>query len=286
MPIKVRCSCGKQLSVKDEAVGRRLKCPACAKVFVAEGLQPVAAQAPDPAVQAQTPADAPHPAVPVASPPPPSQEPTPLMVALSSAADLPPIPTAASLPRRRLLWPWIAGGAAVVGAAVIVLIVVLSGAGAAEDTHLRYTVSDANGFRSSLNRDSVMKTLGMSESELRDWANDSAAAEEKRMVGPVRQASGRAATYFKQGYNEIEWEGPSGKTYHSVRTIAVTLTSLDRDSLMKMLESRGPSGYFDHDQVRAWAADENAASEMRSAIIAQPGYVEYISRGILVKPPG
>jgi hypothetical protein len=32
MPIQIRCSCGKHLAVKDEAAGKRVKCPACGDV--------------------------------------------------------------------------------------------------------------------------------------------------------------------------------------------------------------------------------------------------------------
>jgi hypothetical protein len=36
MPILVKCACGKELRVKDELRGRRVKCPACGVVLVAE----------------------------------------------------------------------------------------------------------------------------------------------------------------------------------------------------------------------------------------------------------
>ena len=34
MAIKVTCSCGKKLRAKDEAAGKRAKCPACGKIVV------------------------------------------------------------------------------------------------------------------------------------------------------------------------------------------------------------------------------------------------------------
>src|SRR5262249_6256510 len=37
MPISVMCECGKKLSVKDDLLGKRIKCPVCgAKILVAE----------------------------------------------------------------------------------------------------------------------------------------------------------------------------------------------------------------------------------------------------------
>ncbi len=40
MPVKHTCSCGKVLQIKDELMGKKLKCPGCQKVFVAGGAAP------------------------------------------------------------------------------------------------------------------------------------------------------------------------------------------------------------------------------------------------------
>lgn len=33
MSVRLECSCGKKLSIKDEMAGRRIKCPACGAVL-------------------------------------------------------------------------------------------------------------------------------------------------------------------------------------------------------------------------------------------------------------
>lgn len=48
MPIRVKCSCGKALSVKDELAGKKVKCPGCASAIPV----PKAAPAPAPGKQA------------------------------------------------------------------------------------------------------------------------------------------------------------------------------------------------------------------------------------------
>jgi hypothetical protein len=252
MSVKVRCPCGKQLLVKDEAVGKRVKCPACEKTL----------QVPRQAPPAELPA---VPPVDEDSSPPHSRQPS---------------------PRRRLLWPWIAAGAGVLCLIGIAVYFVLTQGAGEEDTHLRYTFSDANGYRSSRSRESVAKTLGMSQEQLRAWANDPAAADEKRMVGPVLQAAGSAATVFGQGFNETRWRDPSGNEMYTVRNPFLTLTSRNRDSVLRIMTINGPEQPPTVEQVRAWAEDESAASERRSAIVVRAGYTESISRGVLVMPPG
>ncbi len=40
MPISIACDCGRTLKVKDEAAGRKVRCPACSKVLVAPMPEP------------------------------------------------------------------------------------------------------------------------------------------------------------------------------------------------------------------------------------------------------
>jgi hypothetical protein len=242
MPVKVRCQCGKQLVVKDEALGKRIKCPAC------ETALPVQRQ--------------------------------------QGPVELPAVEELELAPRRRPLWPWIAAGVAglcLIGVAVFVLLIQSA---QEQDTHLRYTFSDANGYRSSRNRESAAKTLGMSEEQLRSWANDPSAADEKRMVGPVLQAGGRSATIFGQRFGETLWQDPAGNEMHTVRNQFLTLTSRSHDSALRIMSINGPEKVPTVEQIRAWAEDESAVSENRSAIMIRAGHTESISRGILVKPPG
>lgn len=49
MPIRLKCSCGKALSLKDEFAGKSIKCPGCAKVIKVPAGKPVAAAAKPPA---------------------------------------------------------------------------------------------------------------------------------------------------------------------------------------------------------------------------------------------
>jgi hypothetical protein len=256
MPVKVRCQCGKQLLVKDEAVGKRIKCPACKETLqVPQQSPPVAAPAP------------------VESPPVDELETDPPFSEKSS-------------PPRRLLWPWIAAGVGMLCLVGVAVFFFLTQGAQDEDTHLRFTYSDENGYRSSRNRESAAKSLGMSEEQLRAWANDPAAAAEKRMVGPVLQAGGTSATLFGQGFNETLWRDPSGNEMYTMRNQFLTLTSRSRDSVLKIMTINGSSKPPTVEQVRAWAEDESAASERRSAIMIRAGHTESISRGVLVKPPG
>src|SRR5205814_1364653 len=125
MPVKVRCQCGKQLLVKDEAIGNRIKCPACEKTLQAPQQSPLA--------------DAPAP------------------VELSPVDELKTDPPRfrKSSPRRRLLWPWITAAVGVVCLIGVAVFVFLTQGAQEEDTHLRYTLSDAHGYRSSRNRESA-----------------------------------------------------------------------------------------------------------------------------------
>jgi hypothetical protein len=242
MPVKVRCQCGKQLVVKDELLGKRIKCPAC-------------------------------------------QNPLPVQPE-ESLVELSPADEIAPAPRRRKLWPWIVVGVGVLCLGGIVAFFLLNQGTQEVDTHLRFTFSDANGYRSSRNRESAAKTLGMSEEQLRAWANDPAAADEKRMVGPVLQAGGRSATIFGHGFNETLWQDPSGNEMHTVRNQFMTLTSRNADSVLRLMTINGSEKPPTVEQVRTWAEDKSAASENRSAIMARAGHTESISRGVLVKPPG
>jgi hypothetical protein len=66
MPISARCpnkECGKSLKVKDELAGKKVKCPACASVFVVPAAEPVAAVEPAPVKKKPAP------------PPPPAKKP-------------------------------------------------------------------------------------------------------------------------------------------------------------------------------------------------------------------
>src|SRR5438132_616257 len=60
--------------------------------------------------------------------------------------------------------------------ALIALFPLLVGCGGSQsggaEGALRYTIRDANGIRASGNRDSVLKTVGMTEPQIKEWAND------------------------------------------------------------------------------------------------------------------
>jgi hypothetical protein len=205
--------------------------------------------------------------------------------------------------------------------------VLLAGCGkappAASDAHLRYTVRDFNGTRSSRNRDSVLKTVGMTGEQIKAWANESAAGEDRRLGGEdngraagsavitcrnakgsvssrdpgvtdvlertedqIREwvlddkatKEGRSATFYRSGYIDIIWRGSSGQLLYTLRNQKGSRTSRDWASALSTL------GMTD-EQIKAWAEDEGAASEGRSAAIHRSGYVEGISRGVLEDPP-
>jgi WD40 repeat protein len=100
MPIAVTCECGKQLRVKDDLAGKRIRCPACQTVVTI----PAAASAPEPTTPPPRPAS-------------PREEPE------DRPADRRrPQPAARAAPRSRLLLWLCLGGA---------LLVVLAGAGVA-----------------------------------------------------------------------------------------------------------------------------------------------------------
>jgi hypothetical protein len=195
----------------------------------------------------------------------------------------------------------------------------------AADGRLRYTVRDVNGTRSSRNRDSVLKTVGMTPEQVRAWAK-ALAPDEARAVATDGDGVGaghavvtirnerasvssrdaasaenaialtddgirewakddkgikedRSAMLFKGGYIEIIWRGQAGQVQYSVRSEQGSRTSRDRDSVLKTLK-------MTDEQVRAWAEDEKAAREARAATFYRNGYVEVISRGPAMEPPG
>jgi hypothetical protein len=320
MPVKVRCPCGKLVLAREQLIGKRIKCPGCAKIIQVPSAEdkPVepAAAAADAALAAR-PGSATKPVKPRAKLPqesPPAEplleddlvdvEPAKTVSPRSRKSDAaePAVPLrmddvddvepaeasvrrARKAPiRQRTLWPWIVGGIGFLALIVVAVVFLIKGA-QEEDTQLRYTFSDGNGYRSGRDRESVAKTLGMSQSQLQEWANDPAAADEKRLLGPPLQAGGAAATLFGQGFNETRWRSPSGKEMYTVRNQFLTLTSQNHDSALKIMTINGPEKVPTVEQVRAWAEDESAASEGRSAIMILAGHTESISRGILVRPP-
>jgi hypothetical protein len=121
------------------------------------------------------------------------------------------------------------------------------------DTVLRYTVSDANGVRAGLNRASVLKTLGMTEEQIQQWARDPAAAEEKRAVG----------------YELIT--KPAGLGTYAVTNETGSVTSRDADSAAEAL--RMPD-----EERRKWVEDESGVSQGRSATFFKEGHNEAIWR--------
>jgi len=65
---------------------------------------------------------------------------------------------------------------------------------------LLYSVRNEQGSRTSRDRDSVLKTLKMTDEQVRAWAEDEKAAKERR-----------AATFYRDGYAEVISRGPAAE---------------------------------------------------------------------------
>ena len=194
------------------------------------------------------------------------------------------------------------------------------------DGALRYTMRDVNGVRASGSRESVLKTVGMTEEQLKAWASDPAGVAEKRAMGnelvkvgiqapfTVRkdgasvssQDKDSASRAIKMEYEQmLEWvkDESAAREGRSVTLDGWGISSIIwRGSSGKVLytsthsgnfrttshEERGDNGLTlaDQDQIRAWVEDENGRQEHRSAGFARNGYMEMISRGTMELPPG
>ena len=142
---------------------------------------------------------------------------------------------------------------------------------------LRYTVIDQYLARSSRNRESVMATVSMkSLDEFKAWEKESPANEE-RTVFDQCYGEGDYQKLVKEGHVEIIWR-VGNKPRYTVRSSRWSRTSSDEKSVLSTVA-------MSEEQVRAWVADESAASEERSATFARVGYNEGVSRGKLLIPP-
>lgn len=189
------------------------------------------------------------------------------------------------------------------------------------DGQVRYAIRDAAGIRACRDRASVLKTRAMTADQVKAWAQAPEGKAEGREVLPLpalaaretitgekgsvssrdgvgaaevlkqspdkirewaadpkAEKAGRQATLFQAGHLEIIWRGPAGELLYSVRTERGTRTGRTRESVVKTLE-------LTDEQVRAWAEDEAAAKEGRSATLFRDGFAEVISRGPAVEPP-
>ncbi len=123
---------------------------------------------------------------------------------------------------------------------------------AASDTHLHYTVRNENGTRSSRNRESVLKTVGMTQDQIQTWAKEGA-ADEGRSVATENDLGGTGAAV-------ITCRNERGRV--SSRDASVT-------NVLRMTD----------DQIREWVAEDKGIKEGRSATLYMNGHVEIIWRG-------
>jgi hypothetical protein len=126
---------------------------------------------------------------------------------------------------------------------------------------LQYTVTDEKGSRTGRNRDSVIATLGMSQRDLRTWAEDRGAHLE-----------GRSATINVFGHTETISRGMFGILQYTVTDDNGSRTGRNRSQVLSTLT-------MSEVQVRAWVADQGAWLEGRSVTINAVGHNETISRG-------
>ena len=120
------------------------------------------------------------------------------------------------------------------------------------DTNLRYTVRNENGTRSSRNEESVLKTVGMNADQIRAWAKEGAADEDRSVMTETDVGGGGAAI--------ISCRNERGSV--SSRDASVS-------NVLRMTD----------DQIREWAADDKGLKEGRSATFYMNGHIEIIWRG-------
>jgi hypothetical protein len=115
---------------------------------------------------------------------------------------------------------------------------------------LRYTIRSEKGTRTSRDRDSALKTLEMTDDQVRAWveAKDDKAAKE-----------GRAASFYRSGYVEIISSGKSGQLEYIVRDRVGSRTCRDREAVLRTVKMTA-------DQVKAWADAPEAKAEGRSFV--------------------
>jgi hypothetical protein len=135
-----------------------------------------------------------------------------------------------------------------------VLLVGCSGSESPEsDNALRYTIRDSNGVRASRNRESVLKTVGMTKQQIQQWASDPDGAAERRLVGD---------NLVKLGV----------RSRFTLREDRVSVSSHDKDSASRALK-------MDYRELLAWVTEENAAGEGRSVTLKGWGLSQIIWRG-------
>jgi 2-hydroxychromene-2-carboxylate isomerase len=127
---------------------------------------------------------------------------------------------------------------------------------------LTYTVTDEKGSRTSSSRTEVLRTIGMTEAQVRDWAVASAGVFE-----------GRSATINQSGHTETISRGMFGIVQYTVTDEKGSRTSRNRDQVLSTLT-------MSEAQVRVWAAASAGVLEGRSATINKDGHTETISRGM------
>src|SRR5207248_1723662 len=116
---------------------------------------------------------------------------------------------------------------------------------------LQYTVRSEKGNRTGRDRESVLKTLEMTDDQVRTWAEakDDKAAKENR-----------SATFYRSGYVEIIGRGASGQLQYTVRDRVGSRSSRDRDAVLKTVK-------MTPEQIKAWAESAEAKAEGRSAAL-------------------
>jgi WD40 repeat protein len=138
--MRITCECGRSLHVRDELIGKRVKCPACGEILAVVQEQAANAGAPRPAAQ---PAPRPKtaPAAPVEPRRPAAEDETPVTAtqkrgteAYDDEEEKRPQLSAKRPPARssRLLWIGLGGGALALAAAVVLIVVLWRSKGGPE----------------------------------------------------------------------------------------------------------------------------------------------------------
>jgi hypothetical protein len=127
---------------------------------------------------------------------------------------------------------------------------------------LQYTVTDAQGNRTSRNRASVIATLGMNEAQLRTWGEAAAGVLE-----------GRTVTLNRDGHTETISRGMLGSLQYTVTDDRGSRTSRNREQVLTTLD-------MSESALRTWVEDRGAWLEGRTVTLNGDGHTETISRGM------